>query len=392
MARLLKVNKTFLVVPLKVFFVSFFLLLYQNSQAQYQITKEVYDKNLILGCIDSIYNYNFDRAETMYSELRKKYPNDPSSYMLEQLCLYWQLVPLTVNNQRFLDYSKAINKTIELSLPLLKDPKTEAEASFYLLASYSSLIIVQSKLKEFGKALGSAKQTYMYIKKGFLLKQNYTDFHYSTGLYNYYVEQFPENHGAVKPFMWFFPKGSKSIGLSEFALGAENGLFSKPQSNFFLIHVYVKYENKPLLAQYWANKMYKMYPNNPLVQTYMAEIALMLNDFDKTLQFANFLTVSKKNSNLMLSEYFKGMIELKKNKDTKLAKAHFYYGLKICLENKYTTSDYYGLLHLGLGLCYELEKNRINADENFKKADDFVEHKWAKNEIKRYFSIKKSKR
>lgn len=373
--------------------IAFLLLIFcGQSHAQYQITQDKNDKILILACIDSVYNYKFEVAEKMYLELRKKHPQDPSSYMLEQLCLYWQLVPLTVHNKRFLDYSTAIKKTIALSMPLLKDPKTEAEASFYLLASYSSLIIVQSKLKEFGKAIGSAKQTFMYMKKGFILKQNYTDFHYSTGLYNYYVEQYPENHPVVKPFMWFFPKGNKNIGLKEFALGAENGLFSKPQSNFFLIHVYVKYENRPDLALYWATKMLQVYPNNPLVQTYLAEIALMQNDFEKTMQFANILAATKKSSNLMLSEYFKGMVDLKKNKDIKIAKAHFYYGLKTCLEYQFITSDYYGLLHLGLALCYELEKNKTKAEENFKKAEELIEHKWAKNEIKRYFASKKSNR
>lgn len=373
----------------KIIFISLLLLQINISFSQYKITKDKSNHDLIIGCIDSIYNYKFVIAEKMYSELRKKYPKDPSSFMLEQLCLYWQLVPLTVHNQLFIDYSKAIKKTIELSLPLLNDKETEAEASFYLLASYSSLIVVQSKLKEFGKAIGSAKQTYSYMKKGFILKEKYTDFHYTTGLFNYYVEQFPENHPAVKPFMWFFPKGEKTIGLKEFTLGAENGLFSKPQCNFFLIHVYLKYENKPDLAAIYAKKMLNIYPNNPLIQTYNAEIALMQNDFEKLKIHVNNLTNFKKNSSLMISEYFNGMIELKKNNDSNIAKKHFYSGLKLCMDNFYTTSDFYGLLHIGLALCYEKEKNKTKADEHFKKASSLVEHIWAKKEIKRYFSLKK---
>lgn len=81
-------------------FVLIFLGTHKNY-AQYKITKDPKDKELIVACIDSIYDFGFVKAEKLYLELRKKYPNDPSSYMLEQLSHFWQIIPMNPQHVLF---------------------------------------------------------------------------------------------------------------------------------------------------------------------------------------------------------------------------------------------------------------------------------------------------
>lgn len=373
----------------RILFLCIFSFFIQNTNAQYNITKDAKDKELIVACIDSIYDFRFEKAEKLYLELRKKYPTDPSSFMLEQLSYFWQIIPMNPQHPQFQYYTKLIKKTIELSEPLLKVKETEAEATFYMLSSYASMVLVYSKLKENGKIIGAAKQSYQLIKRGFELKKNVPDFHYSTGMFNFYVEQIPENIPFIKPFMFVFPSGSKAIGIKEFELGAEKGLFSKPQCTFLLPHLYTKYENKHEKALPWVEILNKKYPQNLLFRVQYFESLFYNGLYDRALAAMKPVYESKKQNFIFSAELFTGLILVKSNGDLKLAKAHLYHALKICYENKLTTSDHYGLIYWGLAMVYEKEKNKLKTEENYKKALSVLEYSWLKREIAA--TIKKNK-
>lgn len=274
-----------------------------------------------------------------------------------------------------------IKKTIEYSEPLLKTKDTEAEASFYMLSSYASMVLVHSKLKENGKIIGAAKQSYQLIKRGFELKKNVPDFHYSTGMFNFYVEQIPENLPFIKPFMFFFPAGSKAVGIKEFELGAEKGLFSKPQCMYLLSHLHTKYLNKHEKALPWAELLNKKYPNNLFFCVHYIESLFHNGLYERALANMKPIYESKKQNFIFSTELFKGLIMIKNNGDIKLAKAHLYNALKICYENKLTSSDHYGLIYWGLAMIYEKEKNKKLMEDNYKKALSVLEYSWLKKEI-----------
>jgi hypothetical protein len=48
------------------------------------------------------------------------------------------------------------------------------------------------------------------------------------------VEQYPENHTAVKPFMFFFADGDKALGLKQIETSISKGIFTRTEASFWL--------------------------------------------------------------------------------------------------------------------------------------------------------------
>ena len=89
---------------------------------------------------------------------------------------------------------------------------------------------------------------YSFMKKGFDLTEEYREFNFPVGMYNYYREKYPELHPVYKPFMFFFRNGDVSKGLRQLERSVKENVFTKPEAGMFLVHIYLYYENNPAAA------------------------------------------------------------------------------------------------------------------------------------------------
>ncbi|MFN0049236.1 MAG: hypothetical protein ACKVOU_08950 [Cytophagales bacterium] len=371
-------------------FLLFLLFIVDNALiAQYSVNRKPQDEHLIVSTMDLIYNFQFEEAQKQITEVKKRFPNHPIYHFLAAMACYWEMVPIAIENPRYKTYEYHLLKTLELSEAMLQNESTTQEATYYMMAANSSLIVSYLKAKDYGKSIAEARKTYAFMKEGFDWGEKYPDFNFSSGLYYFYAEQYPETHPIIQPLMWFFTKGDREKGIALLKKSAQNSVFSKTESDYFLAHVYLKYYNQPNESLKYAKKLIEKYPNNYFYISRYTEALVLLKKYVEAKPFAEKLLKNQIDYAQISGNLFLAMIELANNSNA-AAKRRFEVAEKLSLTSKKQTADYLAFVYLGLGKIYEKENNPKKAEKYFDKLQEIGEYKIHNVELEAYKKRKKA--
>lgn len=361
--------------------VLFFFILCSWPTAHGQILNDAPTQQIILQSLDNIYNYEFVEAVELAKKVKAKYPNHPVNTLLQATQLYWQYLPLGDSPKMKQAYTNALAECIKQGEAL--KGKYDLEANFFLLAAHSYLAMQDSDEGSFMKALGEAKRAYTYMKRGFELTEKNPEFYFSTGLYNYYVEQYPEDHPIVKPFMIFFQDGDKPRGLQQLDIGFRKAIFTRTESAYYLIYIYLKAENKPDKALNYTSQLYQKYPNNPLYLTRHAEALTLMGRYEDAEPLVQRLVKLSGKIFPVAGEIFEGIIQEKQYKNDKQAAALYQHALKMPADERFT-EDYHAFAYCGIARIAHRAGDKAKAKEYYKKALSIAEYKFTIAEAKAY--------
>lgn len=219
-------------------------------------------KKQTLQGLSKLYNHDYKEAESLISPVIAKYKLHPVSYLLKAYMLQEKYMPIEQNAAQSAAYLSILKQCIAKAEVLNKTPAYSAEASFYLLAAYGYLSKYYHAKKDYIKAGNEARKAYSYLKKGYDYVKSNPEFYFTNGLYRYYREQYPESHPQIKPIIYFFADGNKSLGLRDLKSAATYGLFTKVEAQVFLTSINLKYENNATEALKYARLLHDNYPNN----------------------------------------------------------------------------------------------------------------------------------
>jgi hypothetical protein len=364
----------------------FIIFLLLSVQAYSQILKDPIAKNWIIEGLDKAYNFEFDAAENVYSKIQAKYPASPAYATLMQMMLYIKYAPIKDNPKAKVQYLFHLNKSVELSEKMIEKNDKDPEAIFFMLSSLGNLAAWQADSDEMMKAVNTARKAFSYMKKGMKLTEVQADFLFTTGLYNYYIEQYPDDHPLVKPFMIFFSNGDKKTGLQQLEQCSKKALFTATEAQYYSVYIYLKHEMKYEKALGLISGLSNKYPNNMIYKTRQAECLLALNKFEIVLPLIEEL---KKQQGLfypVAGNIFEGIFEEKYKKNDKLAFNLYKKGLKVPFDVRYT-KDYHAMAYLGLGRIAMRENNKPLAKSNFKMAIKLSEYVATINEAEKYLKL-----
>lgn len=350
----------------------FFLLLI-SFYTKSQILKDPIARNWIIDGLNKTYNFEFAEAAEIYQKIKIKYPNNPTYNTLMHMMLYTQYAPVADNPKAKQQYIYHLNKSVELAEKMTEKKENDNETIFFMLSSLGSLAAWQADNGDMMKAVNTARRAFPYMKKGMKLTEVQADFLFTTGLYNYYIEQYPEDHPIVKPFMLFFSDGNKKLGLSQLESCSSKALFTYAEAAYYSAYVYFKHESRPDKALIHITNLLQKYPDNPLYKTRKAESLIGLNRFDLALPIVDELLKSTGRIYPMAGLLFKAIIEEKHLKNDKSAIEYYKKALKIPMDERYT-KDYHAMAYLGLGRIAFNEKNNIVAKGYLKKALELSEY------------------
>jgi len=324
--------------------------------------------------LDFIYNFEFEAAYEEIDSLENKLGNHPAIHFLRSMILYWRDRPFKVDSDLYKEYLKELEMAIELALPFQDDERLREEGEFYILAGYGLLTDFYSEAGYRMKAVGSAKKAYNSLKEGFDLKEKFPDFYFSTGVYNYYREKYPELHPFYKTFLWIFVDGDMEKGLEQIKIAAEKGIFTQREALIYLFHLYLRYENKPIEALPYTKILTERFPGNFRFKCLYIE-AMIYNQNDSIPEEMLQSLINHKDIIYQLAgNIFIGLITEQQNN---IAQSQYY--LRIALElyesmNK-EYSHYLSLIYTGMARV-ALRKNELdNAKKYYKlalKSNPFV--------------------
>ncbi|MFT4031453.1 MAG: ABC transporter substrate-binding protein [Siphonobacter sp.] len=354
-----------------------------TSQAISQILSDRETQQLTIEALKNIYDFDFKKAEPFRQKIRQKYPTHPVNPMLQAIQTYWQYLPLTQNPEACNRYQSYLKQAIQQAEKLQNSDKNDTEATFFLLSAHSYLAMLESDRKEYTKAVGEAKKTYNYMRKGFSLTDKNPEFYFPTGLYNYYRERYPEDHPMVKPVMLFFQNGNKAVGLKQMEIGYQKGIFTKTEAAYYLVYVLLKHENNPAKALSYSTPLFREYSGNPMYQTRHTEALTFTAHYMEAEPLAQQLAQMKSILFKTPGEVFLGIILEKGKKNDAAATAYYHRAIQNPMEERYT-NDYVAMAYAGLGRIADRAGQKDLAKNYFKKAQKLAEYTSTKEEVKRY--------
>ncbi|WMJ74793.1 tetratricopeptide repeat protein [Cytophagaceae bacterium ABcell3] len=334
--------------------------------------------------LDKVYNLKFDEAEAIFKQVKDKYPSHPAYYFLKANTEYWRIMAENSFKERSNNYYEKLKEALHYSQKLYNTNKKDPEAIFFQLATHSALSYYHNLNEDYFKTMNEARKAYAYMKEGFGLKEQFAEFYFTTGLYNYYVVRYPESRPAVKPFMVFFTSGDIEKGLQQLLHASKEGIFTRIEALQYLTGMNLKYENKPEVALMYGQKLVDQYPDNPFFVTRYTEALVMSGHYEKAEKNSFQLRKLENKYFDMAGCIFLGMIHEKHHKNMSKAESYYLQALKVSKQVNNPTTDYKSFAYAGLGRVYHNTGNKSKAIDYYKKALNSAQYLSIKQEAEEY--------
>ncbi len=296
----------------KVCTVFFLICISFSAIGQHQLSEINNLDSIILSISNPIYSLEYEKANENIYSFSKLIPGHPFIDILYAINEVWQTIPDS-DPLNFPQIEEHLFQCIEKSEQILKTDENNPEAIFFLLMSHGLLAQYYGEQGSTWTAVSEAKKSYNAVITGFDLKELYSEFYFSSGLYNYYREKYPEMHPVYKSFVWVFRSGDMAKGLEQLEYAAENAPLSRVEATHYLAYIYLRYEEKPELALVRMDGLIKDYPNNAYFKILYLEALGMLHNLDKATAIIDELLQHDRLFYRMCGNTFKGLFEEKYN-------------------------------------------------------------------------------
>jgi tetratricopeptide (TPR) repeat protein len=199
------------------------------------------------------------------------------------LIQWWKIMPNTQDktyDDIFLAY---MDSTIDVAETLYDDyPAYKTEASFFLAAAYGfkGRLYSDEDRKNWRKAASAGENALDYLNLNNQSTNSLSpEFLFGDALYNYFSVWVPENYSALKPLMWFFPKGDKALGLKQLKEVSYNAFYTRTEAMVWLMRILNSYENDQPQAFQISEYLFQSYPDNPYFHRYYARMLYQMGRF-----------------------------------------------------------------------------------------------------------------
>src|SRR5688500_9230317 len=200
------------------------------------------------------------------------------------LSKWYKIMPNTKdksNNDAFLAYMET---TIRVAERLYKEyPAYKVEASFFLAAAYGFMgrLYSDEERKQWRKAASVGKDALDYLEESKGSHNLSPELMFGDALYNYFSVWVPENYPALKPILWFFPKGDKALGLKQLKEVSYNAFYTRTEAMVWLMRILNSYENDQFQALQISKYLIENYPDNPFFHRYSARMLYAIGRYSE---------------------------------------------------------------------------------------------------------------
>lgn len=340
------------------------------------------DYDIQLECtqaLNDLYNFKFDRAQQEFNDLKVKYGWHPLPYFLMGLSEWWKIMPNTKDKSHDEAFLAYMDTTIHVANRLYKAyPAYKVEASFFLAGAYGFMgrLYSDEERKQWRKAASVGKDALDYLEESKGAHNLSPELLFGDALYNYFSVWVPENYPALKPILWFFPKGDKALGLRQLKEVSYNAFYTRTEAMVWLMRILNSYENDQFQALQISKYLIESYPDNPFFHRYYARMLYSLGRYAEAEPVCkDILTridsgmIGYEATSGRYAAFFLGQIyESRKNYD----EAKKYYEMCVVFAEKIhaTETGYYLYSLIALGEIHQRQGNKSQAKKYFKRVKE----------------------
>jgi tetratricopeptide (TPR) repeat protein len=209
--------------------------------------------------VNAALNFQFARAESIFSERVKADPESPEGPYGLGLTGWWKLISGAPGGDPEIVQAH-LERASKLSRDYVDRPGHRADAFFYSGRSQSlmaGLYLLQGKMMSSYRA---AQRSRIYLEKCLKADPEYYDAYLRLGLYHYYSDALPKFFKFLGRFLGI--KGDRELGLRELRMAAEQGDRVRGEATYFLANVLTNFEANPSAGMPVIHWLVKAYPEN----------------------------------------------------------------------------------------------------------------------------------
>lgn len=370
-----------------IYIITIVICVFSTSWAQRSIPEGSETYRLIEKTLENLYNTNIEETDQLAEQVHQRLPNHPVYPMLKALALRAAFYPIDPGSAEFKTMRNYLYDALEKSERMLKKNESQPEANFFALASYGLLAMYENQDGNYLKAAGLAKDAYKYLKRGFELKEKYPEFYFSSGLYNYYREKYPELRPVYKPLVWFFRSGNMQLGLEQLEKASQESTFMQAEARDYLSHIYLRYEGKPEISLKITRSLVKEYPQNLYFVSKHVDAAIASESYQGLSPYITSLMENDKKYYHMLGQLFQGMILEKQENDWQEAEQYYVQSLATANSiNGEGVENYRSYAYAGLARIAIHEEKYEQAEKLYKQALAAAQYPQTKKEAEEYLN------
>lgn len=337
-----------------------------HGQVSYLNEPELLDQVEI--CLGHTYNFEFSKAKEVQQQLGRITSGHPAPPFLEALILYWQYFPLTPEMKVSERFIELMDQSVDLAAGYLKNPDTYLEGVFFDLFGRAFKAMFWADNGRTAKVIPDLATMYRQTKEGFNLKEQFSEFYFSTGLYNYYIEAYPEAHPVYKPLVAFMQNGDKQLGLQQLNHAINHAVFLKVESILFMSLIQLKYEEDLNTALLYAERLYRDYPQNLYYQGHLVTIQLYLNRFDQVRQLLQEMKDQDDDYSAMIKSMAAAFLEEKESENNRKAVRDYEKAIGYASGFGPFTDSYAAIGYMGLSRIARVRGNIREAEDYARQA------------------------
>ncbi|MEQ9426296.1 MAG: tol-pal system protein YbgF [Cyclobacteriaceae bacterium] len=239
-----------------------------NQQIQIEATQALND----------MYNYKFDKAEMQFRWLKQKYGWHPLPYFLLGLSQWWKIIPDLDNHEHDAEFMAYMDTSLVLSKRLYEEVN-EVEGAFFLAATNGFVARLESDRGNWRKAASAGSSALKYVDE---VRENLEfspEVLFGDAIMNYYTEWIRDNYPALRPIMWFFPRGDMEKGLEQLSTVAHNAFYTRTEAQYYLIRILANEEKRYKEAFAITHYLRQTYPDNPYFHRFYLTLLYRMGRF-----------------------------------------------------------------------------------------------------------------
>jgi tetratricopeptide (TPR) repeat protein len=324
--------------------------------------------------LNDLYNFKFPQAEAQFRSIREKYGWHPLPYFLMGLIEWWKIMPNTKDQSHDASFLAYMDTTINVAERLYDDyPVHKVEASFFLAAAYGfkGRLYSDEERKNWRKAAAAGKDALDYLEESKGQHNLSPELLFGDALYNYFSVWVPEHYPALKPILWFFPKGDKALGLKQLKEVSYNAFYTRTEAMVWLMRILNSYENDQFQALQISKYLNENYPDNPFFHRYYARMLYSLGRYAEAepqckeiLHRIDSGMVGYEATSGRYAAFFLGQIH-ESRKSFEEAKNYYQLCVRFAEQIEATESGYYLYSLIALGEISEKQGNKAEAKKYF---------------------------
>ena len=214
--------------------------------------------------IHLLYDWEFDRAEKLFSGMFSNNLNDPTPYFYHAM-VTWSRLASGFWNRKYVDqYGERIEKTISVAKTKIKNGNGDSYTYFYLGGALGFKGRFALMERKWFSSLNMAFKAIDALKTCQRMDPENKDVLLGLGIFDYYTARLSGVTKFVSSLL--IGKGDKREGLRKMHVAANQAIYSGIEAKSMLIHIYLFLESGYKEAKPLTEELAERFRNNPRYQ------------------------------------------------------------------------------------------------------------------------------